>query len=171
MTATRPPSAATDALDVAGGPAVAHLEVARPVRVDPVALRGALAHPDWLGRLIDPPADRPKHVRVETDLAFRLGGDGRTLTFAKAAVVEFGPVRETPDGHAADVCWQATSFAPLFPVFAGRLLVNPTGLRILGKYAPPGGEVGLLVDRAILHHFAQRTAGWLLERLRAELAR
>jgi hypothetical protein len=49
--------------------------------------------------------------------------------------------------------------------------VGPKGLRLVGKYAPPGGGVGLLVDRAILHHFARRTAGWLLDRLVAELRR
>ena len=141
------------------------------MRVDPARLRAALADPAWLGRPVDPPADRPHHRRVETDLAFILGGDGRTLTFSKAALVDIGPLHRVGDGDAAQVGWQAASFAPLFPVFAGRLLVGATGLRLAGKYAPPGGDVGLLVDRAILHFVAQRTAGWLLGRLVAEVER
>lgn len=154
-----------------GGEAVAHLEAARSVRVRPDVLREVLTHPSWLGRLVESPADRRDGFRVETDLAFTMGADGRTLTFSKAALVDIGPLRDTPDGAVADIGWQASSLAPLFPVFAGRLVVGPTRIRLVGEYAPPGGGVGLLVDRAILHHFAQRTARWLLDRIVAELTR
>jgi hypothetical protein len=171
MPATRTRKAAIESTATGDGQAVAHLEVTRPVRVDPAALRGVLERPSWLGRLVDPPAGRGDHRRVETDLAFSMGADGRTLTFSKAALVDIGPLVEVADGWAADIGWQATSLAPLFPVFAGRLVAGPSRLRLVGKYAPPGGGVGLLVDRAILHHFAQRTAGSLLDRLVAEIRR
>jgi hypothetical protein len=42
-------------------------------------------------------------------------------------------------------------------------------LRLDGVYAPPGGGIGLLVDRALLHFVAQRTAIWFLERVAAEV--
>jgi hypothetical protein len=170
MPSLPPRENAPEAPEPDDGQSVAHLEIARSARVDPASLRAVLEHPAWLGRIVAPPPNRPDR-RVETDLSFTLGADGRTLTFRKAALVDVGPLRESPDGLSADIGWQATSFAPLFPVFAGRLVVTRTGIRLVGEYAPPGGGVGLLVDRAILHHFAQRTAGWLLDRLVAELKR
>jgi hypothetical protein len=170
MPSTRPPRDVAEPVGSDGEPPVAHLEIARSLRVDPDTVRSALEHPSWLGRLVAAPPDRPDR-RVETDLSFTLGADGRTLTFSKAALVDIGPLRDTADGPTAEIGWQAASFAPLFPVFAGRLIVDGGRIRLVGEYAPPGGGMGLLVDRAILHHFAQRTAGWLLDRLVAELRR
>lgn len=170
MPPTSPRTGGQDAIAASDGVAVAHLEAARSLHVDPDALRAALEHPSWLGRIVASPPARPDR-RVETDLSFTLGADARTLTFSKAALVDIGPLRQGAHGTTADIGWQATSFAPLFPVFAGRLVVGGGRIRLVGEYAPPGGGIGLLVDRAILHHFAQRTAGWLLDRLVAELKR
>ncbi len=97
--------------------------------------------------------------------------DGRVLTFRKAAFVDIGFVPPGVAAWSVEISWRPASFAPLFPVFAGRLSVRPDGLQVAGVYAAPGGGVGLLVDRAILRYFAQRTAGWLLDRVIAEAAR
>lgn len=152
---------------------VARLEASRSLHSDPAALCRALMEPAWLGRVVGPPPGQPDLLRVEADLAFVLHTDRRVLTFRKAALVDIGVVSLDEQGCAGDIGWQAASFAPLFPVFAGRLVVQPTGLHLRGVYAPPSGDIGLLIDRMFLHYFAQRTADWFLDRLvaNATLAR
>lgn len=165
------PDTMTDLAASALGQAVAPLEARRALQADPSALCGLLGDLDWLGVEVADPAERSDTRRVQTDLAFALGGDGRVVTFRKAAVVEVGPVHADLDGCFVDIAWRAASFAPLFPVFAGRLSVRTGSLRLAGSYAPPGGGVGLLVDRTVLHYVAQRTASWLLDRFAAEFER
>lgn len=150
--------------------AVAHLEVTRLLRADPSGLCQALTDPTWLGRIVEVPERPGGPRRVETDLTYALSDDPRILTFRKAALVDIAVVGD-PDGTCSGIVeWRAATFAPLFPVFAGTVRVHEGGLRLEGGYAPPGGGVGLLVDRAILHHFAERTAVWFLDRLMEELA-
>ncbi len=154
--------------DVEGG--VARLAVTRILRADPSGLCRALRDPSWLGRVVGPSPDRAHLQRVETDLAFRLSDVPGTLTFRKAALVDVG-VESLPDGSCrGEIEWRAATFAPLFPMFAGLLTVHHGGLHLEGAYAPPGGGMGLLVDRSLLHHFADRTAIWFLDRLTEELA-
>lgn len=155
----------------AAAQAVMHLEAERALHGDLDQLCEALDDPTWLGQLIDGPPDRPDLRRVRTDLAFTLHRDGQVLTFRKAALVDIGRVRSVDHGCAGEIGWRAASLAPLFPVFAGRLYISPAALRLDGFYAPPGGGVGLLMDRVLLHHVAHRTANWFLDRLAEELDR
>ncbi len=83
----------------------------------------------------------------------------------KAAYIDLGQLRSVPEGVAFDVAWRAASLAPLFPVFTGEITVRAAELTLEGHYAPPGGVLGLGLDRALLHLAAQATAGWLLGRL------
>jgi hypothetical protein len=149
----------------------ARLEATRGLRASPSVIRDVLDHPEWLGRLVDPPPGRPDLRRIETDLGFTLGGDAQPLTFTKAAYLELGTV--TGDGAAltCEIGWRASTLAPLFPVFAGRLVANGTRLRLTGVYEPPAGGVGLVIDRAFLHHFARRTGRWFLDRVAGEIER
>lgn len=141
----------------------AHLRVTRTAAVDARALCRLLAHPTWLGVLAgSPSADGTQ--RVEADLAFAVGAESRRLSFSKAALVDLR-LDVTELGCEVAVAWRAASFAPLFPVFAGHLEVRPDSLVLDGYYAPPGGGVGLLVDRAFLGYFAHKTGEWFLERL------
>ncbi len=79
------------------------------------------------------------------------------VTFAKAAYVDLGPVHDlAADGWQVEVGWQASTLAPLFPVFSGTLS---------GWYAPPGGTLGRVADRALLPIAAEGTARWLLGKL------
>lgn len=104
--------------------------------------------------------------RHAVDLRLRVGGEEAGITtFKKAAFVDLGPVRSTASGYEAEIAWRATSVAPLFPVFSGRLLVEKGELRIEGIYAPPGGPVGRIADRVLLHLAANATARWLLREL------
>lgn len=145
--------------------AVSTLDASRVLHADARVICATLASPDWLGRMVDAPANRPYLRRIETDLAFTLQSDGRLLTFRKAALVDIGPVSATDGGCGVEIGWQAASFAPLFPVFAGRIIADGSRLDLHGVYAPPGGGIGLLIDHAFLHYFARRTANWFLDRL------
>jgi hypothetical protein len=59
--------------------------------------------------------------------------------------------------------------APLFPVFAGHLRLTESSLVLEGRYAPPFGRLGLLIDERILHFVARRTAQAFLARLAAHI--
>jgi hypothetical protein len=151
---------------------VARLDVSRAFHADPEPLCRALADPSWLGQVVDSPPDRPDLTRVETDLAFTLQAEaGRQLVFRKAALVDIGIGAATRDGCQGEIGWRAASFSPLFPVFAGRLVVGRSRIQIQGVYAPPGGQLGLLIDRAMIHRFAERTARWFLDQLVVEMRR
>jgi hypothetical protein len=150
---------------------VTHLEVSRILRADPAALCAALHDPGWLGRLTDRTANDDGLRRVETDLAFAMTDDPKRLTFRKAAYVDVGGSIGLDGVCLGRVEWRAASFAPLFPVFSGTVTAHDGGVHLSGAYAPPGGGVGVLVDRSFLHHIARRTAIWFLDRLIEELDR
>ena len=147
----------------------ARLEVTRTLRVDPEAFWHALEEPSWLGEIVPGSEERPDLTRVETDLAFSLSDDPRKLTFRKAAFVDIGVTTDAAGRRRGEIGWRASTLAPLFPVFAGSITIRDGTIHLRGVYAPPGGGVGLLVDRSFLHHFARRTGAWFLERLNEHL--
>ena len=107
--------------------------------------------------------------RYAVDLRLRLGGPGAALsTFRKAALVDIGPIHRGPGPHEVEIHWRAATAAPLFPVFAGLLRIGPDELSLSGLYAPPGGAMGLIADRALLHVAATGTARWLLGEIQRE---
>jgi hypothetical protein len=117
----------------------------------------------WLGQ---PAADPPSGMRrFATDL--RLGPDdgGLLATLHKAAYVDLGVSQHVRDGLRVEISWRSATLAPLFPVFSGWLTVGPGALRLDGYYAPPGGAIGMVADRALLHLAARGTARWLLRQL------
>jgi hypothetical protein len=88
------------------------------------------------------------------------------VTFGKAAYVDIGPVHTLEDGGwEVEVGWRASSLAPLFPVFSGTIVARGEDLTLSGWYAPPGGTLGRMADRALLHIAAEGTARWLLREL------
>ena len=106
--------------------------------------------------------------RYAVDLRLRLGGDHAGFTtFGKAAYVDLGRPIRSASGWEAEIAWRASTAAPLFPVFAGTLRAEGSRLIVEGLYAPPGGVVGRVADRLLLHLAANATARWLL----AEIAR
>jgi len=139
------------------------LAATMPMHADPEAVAAVLAAgPEgW--------EERPGvsgYRRFAVDLRLRLGGDTAALTtFRKAALVDIGAVRPVEQGYIAEIAWRAASGAPLFPVFSGELRLGPDELSISGLYAPPGGVVGRIADRALLHVAATGTARWFLGEL------
>jgi hypothetical protein len=147
---------------------VATLRVFRAGRVDAKSVCALLHAAPWLGEVV-PAADLTDgSLRYLTDLVLPLPPDGRLLSLRKAALLDIGPGIPTTDGCEVPIAWRSASLAPLFPVFAGRIIVKSTGLSIEGHYAPPGGVLGLAADRVLLHTAARGTARWLLDHLVAE---
>jgi hypothetical protein len=132
-----------------------------PERVAALVADGAVA---WDGEVVEGGGEGLRRYGV--DLRLRVGGErGGLATFRKAAYVDIGPPRRRGDRWVAEIGWRAATAAPLFPVFSGRLLIGPDDLRIEGLYAPPGGIVGRVADRVLLHVAANGTARWLLGEL------
>ncbi len=131
-----------------------------PLRTDPAAVA------DMLERGPDGWELRSRHGairRFAVDLRLRIGSGVTGLTtFGKAAWVDLGSMRRVGSGYVVPMEWQASSGAPLFPVFSGELRIEADRLSIMGLYAPPGGPVGRIADRALLHVAATGTARWLL---------
>lgn len=125
------------------------------------AVRAARA---WLGPEIEPaPSGMHRHA---ADLRLRVSDHPSLVTFGKAAYVDLGPVHDlAADGWRVEVGWQASTLAPLFPVFSGTIVARGEVVTLSGWYAPPGGKLGRVADRALLHIAAEGTARWLLAEL------
>jgi hypothetical protein len=151
-------------------PATVHLRLVQPV--SPVCLADiTLLEADelpWLGdRAVDGTAPEREvgTRRFQVDLGLAGRTDGSRPMLRKAAFVELGRPAPAPDGWRMAIGWRAASLAPLFPVFAGHLTCQGGSLVLEGEYAPPGGDLGVAVDRALLNIAARRTAVWLLRRI------
>jgi hypothetical protein len=95
--------------------------------------------------------------------------------FDRVAAVGFASVVEEEDGtRVLPLWWEAADQPWLFPTFDGGLEVRPddggTELRLEGRYHPPLGAAGALVNRAILNRAATASLETLLDRLSARLA-
>jgi hypothetical protein len=140
---------------------VARLDVSLVTAIDIARVEAALGGPEapWLGERVP---DGPGGIRrFSCDLELRVGPEARSL-FRKAAVVGLG--RPRPDGGVwiVPIEWFAATFAPLFPVFVGELLLRPDRIELRGTYVPPGGVIGYTLDRALLQVAARGTARWFL---------
>lgn len=121
----------------------------------------------WLGELTSEPDSQLRSFLC--DLELHAGRSERVL-FRKAAIVSFGQPAREGDGWTMDVEWQAATLTPLFPVFAGQLHIEPTRIVLDGRYAPPGGTLGYLLDTTLLGAAARQTGHWFLRKLATALA-
>jgi len=138
------------------------LRLVQRVSVDVDAARQVLAERNagWLGTPV--PTVHEGSRRFLTDLALPLREHATRATFHRAAFVDLGAMCDVPGGCEIAIEWRSASLAPLFPVFAGHLLVTSSELRLEGYYAPPGGELGVILDKAFLNIAARGTARWFL---------
>ena len=147
------------------------LAASGPLRGDPDRLAVAIAD----GTL--PMLDSEVHGaeaglrRYAVDLRLHVGAAAAGLTtFRKAAFLDVGRPVRVGDGWEVELGWRASTAAPLFPVFFGLLHIERGALRVEGLYAPPGGIIGRVADRMLLHVAANGTARWLLGELATESA-
>lgn len=158
----------TDAA-AASEPMTVPLRVRQSGRIDLDRAILALGDLSWLGRPTDGPPDNPHLRRVATDLELAVLDGSSTGPVRKAAFIDLGPARHVSDRVLVEIAWRSASFAPLFPVFAGQLSISANDIVLDGRYAPPLGKLGLLLEQALLHLVARRTAGALVARLAKEL--
>jgi hypothetical protein len=144
------------------------LRVRRPGTIDLNRAIRAVGDLSWLGRPTDGPPDRPQLRRVAADLELPILDGSSTGPVRKAAFIDLGPARRVGGLVLVEIAWRSASVAPLFPVFAGQLSISANDIVLDGRYAPPVGKLGLLLDQALLHLVARRTAGALVARLAKE---
>jgi hypothetical protein len=159
----------TDAA-AASEPVTVSLHVRRPQSINLELAIFAFADLSWLGQLTDGPPGGPRTRRVATVLDLPILDGSATGPVQKAALIDIGPARRIGDRILVEIAWRSANLAPLFPVFAGQLSVSATDIILDGRYAPPLGTLGLLLDRALLHLVARRTASALVTRLATEVA-
>ena len=140
------------------------LRLVQPATIDLVLAVPLIAEhaAAWLGTPV--PTARPGYHRFLTDLSLPIREHAPSLVFKKAAYVDLGGAHQTDDSFEIEIGWQSSSLAPLFPVFSGHLVLTRTELRLEGFYAPPGGDIGAVLDKAFLGIAARGTARWFLER-------
>jgi hypothetical protein len=154
-----PPAGATDQTVGAVG-----LHVAMTARADLGRVSAAFGRPeaDWLGQRVQ--AGTPEIRSFSCDLELSVGPERRAL-FRKSAIVGLGsPARKNGD-WLVPIEWRAATLAPLFPVFAGQLWITADHIELDGHYAPPGGKIGYVLDRALLRIAARGTARWFLRKV------
>ena len=141
--------------------------IARP----PAEVRACLtANPAVLLGAAGDPVDLPDG-RHALPLHVRFAG----VSFDRTAAVGFAPVIEEDDGtQVLPLWWEAADQPWLFPTFEGGLEVRPddggTELRLEGRYRPPLGAAGDLVNRTILNRAASASLEALLDRLSERLS-
>jgi hypothetical protein len=145
------------------------LRVRQVARVDLDRVAGALGGPEasWLGERA--PDASPGVRRFYCDLELQVS-PARWAVFRKSAIVGLGEPRPDHEGWVVPIEWRAATLAPLFPVFAGHLRLRADRIELAGRYAPPGGAVGYVLDRTLLGVAARGTGRWLLGRVAAALS-
>lgn len=152
--------AVADAVDVTISDETVALHIVHRADIDGDLARAAFADLAWLGQQADAAPDEGWR-RISMDLELPVL-DGSGPAVRKAAMVDIGGVRETHGGLSVSITWRSASYTPLFPVFAGQLEIRKSGLVLTGRYAPPFGRMGVLMDQALLHFVATRSANALL---------
>ena len=138
-----------------------HVELSARIDLDRVAV-AFTSDTYWLG---EPLPSATSGTRLfACDLELRILPD-RRATFGKSAVVGLGEPVPDRSGWTVPIEWRAATHAPLFPVFAGHLRLTGRRLELDGQYLPPGGTVGYVLDRVLLHIAANGTGCWFLEKV------
>lgn len=109
--------------------------------------------------------------RLGEGLCIKIGGG----SVAKTVLLDLrAPVR----GQAATTLpleWWATGTPALFPRMEGQLTIADMGesltqVQFQGTYQPPLGSVGRMLDRAVLHRFAEASVKDFVDRVVAILS-
>lgn len=140
------------------------LLVRRAATIDLRRAASELRNLEWLGVPDANSAGLTRVITTELELPV-LDGSSRGSPIRKSVIMEIGRPQVGEDVVAVDISWRSATLAPLFPVFVGRLVMTSKGVTLDGRYAPPFGQIGLLIDRGLLHFVARRTGSALLGRL------
>lgn len=151
--------------DIAGAVRL-HLVVTAQIEFASVpAILGGSTAP-WLGE--PAPHSEPGIRHFYCDLELRVSPESRAI-FRKSAIVGLGEPQPSDGEWLVPVEWRAATLAPLFPVFAGYVRLRADRIELTGSYAPPGGTIGYVLDRALLSVAARGTGRWFLRTLASAL--
>ena len=94
---------------------------------------------------------------------------------AKSVSVEVGEPMYGSAAMRVPIRWRATGAGRMFPEMTADLVIQPLGeeatiLTFQGSYEPPLGEVGRVLDRAVLHRVAQVSVKDFVDRIVAALS-
>lgn len=120
----------------------------------------------WLRQAVDE-AGRTGRAAVAT-LEADLGRGGTAVHVAARAQVEVGDAHHVRSRIVIPLTWQAARAAAWFPVMDAILELHPAGrgrTRVVfwGRYDPPLGRIGDILDRLVAHGIADATVDHLLE--------
>jgi hypothetical protein len=138
------------------------LFVRRTATVDLQRAVNELGDIGWLGVGRPDVESSTRVVTTELELPLRNPSAGSSIRIP--ALMEVGLPVVTGQAVAVDLSWRSATLTPLFPLFVGRLVVSAKDVTLDGRYAPPFGRIGLLIDRELLHLVARRTGLALLGR-------
>ena len=107
----------------------------------------------------------------QSDVGLRIAG----VTLRKRVTVELGEPEKAGDWINVPISWKATFPEALFPVLAGRIELVPvereaTRLTVSGMYKPPLGQLGHLIDDAVMHSVAIATVREVTEAIAIHFA-
>jgi hypothetical protein len=99
------------------------------------------------------------------------GGDA---SLGKRVQIDLGDAYPRGDGFVLPLNWWATGAQRLFPTLDADLEIMPMGpdqvmLTLMGRYEPPLGALGRVVDRLVLHRIAEACVRSFLHRIAAHL--
>jgi hypothetical protein len=105
----------------------------------------------------------------EEEVLVRIGPGGPGW-LGKVVAVHFTTPQGTDDDLMIQVSWEATGPSGLFPRFKGELHVlaidsTRSELSLSGRYRPPLGRTGQMLDEAVLARVARATIRSLLRRI------
>lgn len=131
-----------------------------------------LAAPVVAKRLRAPNSWLVPHVEAahsEEEVLVRIGPGGPGW-LGKVVAVHFSTPEGTDDDLGIQVSWEATGPSGLFPRFKGELHLSAldssrSELSLSGRYRPPLGRAGHVLDEAVLARVAQATIRSLLRRI------
>jgi hypothetical protein len=129
------------------------------------ARRALLQKPEqWLARVASEAQGR------EGELLTDVGFEVAHLRVDKKVRIEILSLVRSGAKVVLLVRWEAHGGAKLFPIFEGSLELTPLAgnrsrIFVSGEYQPPGGEMGRIGDRALLHRVATATVSDFTERI------
>ncbi len=97
-------------------------------------------------------------------------GPGRAGWLAATVAVHLGEATQADDGLVIPFIWEASGPAGIFPRFEGELrlvALDPerSEFRLAGRYRPPPGRAGQVLNDAVLMRLAQATVRSFLRRI------
>lgn len=106
------------------------------------------------------------------DLVARIGGSG----VAKTVLLDLKKPLRSASSTTIPLVWWATGTPSLFPTMDAELTVAPVGesltqILFQGSYQPPLGPVGRMLDRAVLHRFAEMSVKDFVDRIIEQVGR